>query len=69
MVVTVNVENIVKRVRYYRTSIVYQAHGKSINKAEQPAVLLGNHHGQTSKLLVGHMAEMHGKWLMAACYF
>ena len=33
-------------------------------KREQPAMLLGGHHGQTSKFLVSHMAEMHGKWLM-----
>ena len=32
-------------------------------------MLLGGHHGQTSKFLVSHMAEMHVKWPMAACYF
>jgi hypothetical protein len=32
-------------------------------------VLLGGHQGWTSKYLVGLMAEMHGKWLMAAYYF
>ena len=35
-------------------------------KGEQPAVLLGS---ETSKFLVGHMAEMHGKWPMPTCYF
>ena len=55
MVVTVNTEEVVK-------CIVCQAHGKSSIKGKQPVVLLGGHHGQTSKLLVGHIAEMHGKW-------
>ena len=44
-----------------------QAHGKSVS--DELALLLGGHHGRTSKVLVGHMAEMHGKWPMAACYF
>ena len=67
MVVSVDVEKIVKHVHYqYFMSSTWQV--KSI-KGEQPAMLLGGHHGQTSKFLVGHMAEMHGKWPMAACYF
>jgi hypothetical protein len=32
-------------------------------------VLMGGRHGRTSKYLVGLIAEMYGKWPMAACYF
>ena len=39
---------------------------RSVIKGE-PALLLGVHHGRTSEVLVGHMAEMHGKWPMAVC--
>ena len=45
-----------------------QAHGKSINQRWA----ISSASGQTSwpdKYLVSHMAEMHGKWPMAACYF
>ena len=38
-------------------------------KERQQVVLLDSHHGRISKHLVGHTAEMYGKWLMAACYF
>ena len=40
-----------------------------MDQEEQQAVLLGGHYGQPNRYLVDHMAEMHGKWPMAACYF
>ena len=48
------------------TSVDYQAHGEY---EEQQAVLLGGHYGQPNRYLVGHVAEMRGKWPMAAYYF
>ena len=51
------------------TSIDLQAHGKSIDQEEQQTELLDDHFGHANRYLVGHMAEMHGKWPMAACYF
>ena len=69
MVVTVNAEKIVKRV-LNRELVLFVKHMASQSiKGEQLVVLLGGHHGRTSTFLVGHMAEVHGKWPMAACYF
>ena len=52
------------------TSIICVKHMASQSiKERQQAVLLGGHHGQISKYLVGHMAEMYGKWPMAAYSF
>ena len=38
-------------------------------KDKHLVVILSGRHGRTSKYLVGPMAEMHGRWLMAICYF
>ena len=48
-------------------SIDYQVHSKTIDHGGQQAALLGGHHSGTSRYLVSHMAEMHGKQPMTVC--
>ena len=65
MVVSVNVEKIVKHVH---NSIFCQAHGKSIDQGRATSDA-SRRPSWPDKFLVGHVAEMHGKWPMATCYF
>ena len=51
-----------------RELVLFVKHMASLNQ-KQLAVFVGSHHSRTSKFLVGHMAEMHRKWLMATSYF
>ena len=69
MVVTTNTEKSVNVCINRELVLLVKHMASQLIKGEQPTVLLGGHHGQTSKFLVGHMAEMHRKWQMTACYF
>ena len=48
------------------TETYYQAHCKSIDQEEQQ---VGFWEAIMARYLVSHMAEMHAKLSMAACYF